>query len=643
MGDFEYLGEEEEPTGVGTDLFIRKNKPGPTVGVGYTIDVFENGIKIDTKQEKQKKNIKHIIDEKKDKYHTQRAFQNENQLHITYKTKEERGEFPPPEVKKPEEERKETAMENLDKELIRKANAINGLLQRLVDPTIPIKKRAEEMTDPLQQLETSSVSSPDATQPAQTADANIEKQIADGMFEKLIEFIKEEASSSPADEATGEATEEPIDFIPQTPMAATASFASKRDKIAEIQLDNIYNKVKSWVSKVIKKLNLFEKDNPDKKIDRDAVTNDVTQRIMALQPNDQGLTQEDIEVLQQAVQKPKGIPQKTQAKAEASGTEVSSPPVIGLEEAQPPAGAPTTASESAVVKTAMNITDMVEKLIGEVGTKNDGLVMFDVKDIVKDKIGEDPENLMQVQKALPQNFPGCALNRGITEMLTPKNDEPTITVVEVKASEFWDYAKNMNKTATLENAFEEWINKESVSLGQANDIWNKVSIDINRLFEDKTAQWMAGAEDYERTYFGKIADDIKELIKLNKLNYIPSTVKGILNVVWNYLAEEDKELMAKREYTIPMKIKNKHASIEFILKTMNDAINRNILNPLRQLAVGPASENIRGIMRSIIELPIRETIEKYIDTASATTKPEDIEQPQQQPAEQPMGQQPVAL
>ena len=627
MGDFEYLGEEEEPTGVGTDLFIRKNKPGPTVGVGYTIDIFENGVKSETKHEKAKKDIKYIIDEKKDKYNTQRAFQNENQLHITYKTKEERGEFPPPVVEKStEEERKETAMENLDKELVKKANTINGLLQRLVDPTIPIKKRAEDLLAPAQTLGAT------PEQSGQNPSIGIEKQVADGMFEKLLEFLKEEASAAPTEAPEGEAQEEPVDFIPQTPLPRAAGVK----KYAAIQLDNVYNKIKSWVSKVVEKLDLFEKDNPSQKVDRDAITSDISQRIMALKPGDNGLQEEDIKVLQEAIQKPKGIPQKTEALAEATGQEVTSPPVIGLEEPTL-----TNASEDSMKKLG-NIADIVSKLVGEVGGKGDSTVLFDVQDIVKDKVGEDPEKLMQVQKALPENFPGCALNRGITDMLNKDKDENSVRVIEISASNFWDYAKNMNKIATIENAFEEWANKQSISLGQASAVWSKISNDISNLFHDRTAQWMDGAEEYEKTYFGKIAEDIKGLIESKQFNYINSTVIGIVKTVQNYLAAEDEELAAKGEFTIPEKVEKNLTSVNRITTYMNGVIDANILVPLRPLAVGSLSGFIRGIMKTIIELPIQETIQKYVDPRKQRQQQQQpAEQQQQQPVEQ-QQQQPVA-
>lgn len=115
--------------GAGTDIFVRKVQPGASVGVGYWIDVFQNGVKIDSFRVETKKKVVEIVKRYKEKYHTDRAFLNESQTHITYKTKEERGE---------------TAMQSLDQELHKKANTINIALQKLLTPLLPVKIREAE-------------------------------------------------------------------------------------------------------------------------------------------------------------------------------------------------------------------------------------------------------------------------------------------------------------------------------------------------------------------------------------------------------------------------------------------------------------------------------------------------------------------
>lgn len=122
---------ESKGTGIGTDIFVRKVKPGASIGEGYFVDVYDNGVKIDSLRKNIKKDVVEVIRQYKKQYHTDRAFQNEEQLHVTYKTKEQRGE---------------QAMENIDQELIKKANLINVALQKLMTPELPIKIRQADMT-----------------------------------------------------------------------------------------------------------------------------------------------------------------------------------------------------------------------------------------------------------------------------------------------------------------------------------------------------------------------------------------------------------------------------------------------------------------------------------------------------------------
>ena len=117
---------------VGADIFVRKIKPGPTVGDGYLVDVYEGGIKIDTFKAKNKKQIKSIVKDYKSKYNTQRSFMNESQVHVTYRTKAERGE---------------TAMTFLDEQLIKKANLIHTALKKIFNPYNPVIVREADIAN----------------------------------------------------------------------------------------------------------------------------------------------------------------------------------------------------------------------------------------------------------------------------------------------------------------------------------------------------------------------------------------------------------------------------------------------------------------------------------------------------------------
>ena len=125
------FGEDKRFTpGPGTDVFIRKNVPGSHIGEGYTIEIFNNAVKVDEKVVKNKKQVQEIIDDIKTNYSTSRAFQNELQLHVTYKTKKERGE--------------EASM-NVDTQLTKQGSKIRQLVSKLLDPESPIKKFSEEL------------------------------------------------------------------------------------------------------------------------------------------------------------------------------------------------------------------------------------------------------------------------------------------------------------------------------------------------------------------------------------------------------------------------------------------------------------------------------------------------------------------
>lgn len=118
---------------VGADIFVRKIKPGPTVGDGYLVDVYEGGIKVDTFKAKNKKQIKAVVKDYKSKYNTSRSFMNESQVHVTYRTKAERGE---------------TAMiTSLDEQLIKKANYIRSALKKLFTPNDPMIIREADIAN----------------------------------------------------------------------------------------------------------------------------------------------------------------------------------------------------------------------------------------------------------------------------------------------------------------------------------------------------------------------------------------------------------------------------------------------------------------------------------------------------------------
>jgi len=195
--------------GAGTDIFVRKSQPGAAVGVGYWIDIFQNGVKIDSFRVETKKRVIEIVRKYKEKYHTDRSFLNESQTHITYKTKEERGE---------------TAM-NLDQELIKKANTIHSALQKLLTPLLPVKIREAEAIG-------ESIINPRAIAfipetPGQDASMSEEK-IGPMIASKFVEFVSKNQ--------------------PQQGQEWLKS-------------DDLYNPLKKWLTAIKKKINDYERMN----------------------------------------------------------------------------------------------------------------------------------------------------------------------------------------------------------------------------------------------------------------------------------------------------------------------------------------------------------------------------------------------
>ncbi len=116
----------KDKVALGTDIFIFKNSPKNTIGRGYTIEIFENGVKIYEEFARTKEDAFKYVKLYKDKYRTNRAFQNQLGLHVTYKTKKDRS----------------IAMNEIDAILYKKAQYIEELLKRAVHPELPVKKYA---------------------------------------------------------------------------------------------------------------------------------------------------------------------------------------------------------------------------------------------------------------------------------------------------------------------------------------------------------------------------------------------------------------------------------------------------------------------------------------------------------------------
>lgn len=160
--------------GTGTDIFVHKNVPGSHIGGGYTVEIFYNGVKTDEVEKKTKKEVEDLINEHKQKYNTNRAFQNEVDVHVTYKTKQERGDTM-------------TSAASLEKDLYTKVGRINELCNRLLDPSLPLKKYAEG-------LDSNFIKQPSPLDESPQSNSSLAKQI--------IERIEAYFNSTEDDEGT---------------------------------------------------------------------------------------------------------------------------------------------------------------------------------------------------------------------------------------------------------------------------------------------------------------------------------------------------------------------------------------------------------------------------------------------------------
>jgi hypothetical protein len=136
--------EHSQDTGQGTDLYIKKIAPGSQFGQGYMVEIYDYGEKVDERFVRTKKEVYQLVKEQKDRYHTDKAFENMQHLHVTFKSPGEQGFTQP----KHSSLQGDSTM-HIDEILLRKANQINNLLAALKDPTVPKKvfKSAEVASD----------------------------------------------------------------------------------------------------------------------------------------------------------------------------------------------------------------------------------------------------------------------------------------------------------------------------------------------------------------------------------------------------------------------------------------------------------------------------------------------------------------
>lgn len=146
------LGTRKNYQDQGTDIYINKIDEGAGYGSGYIVQVYDYGQKVSEDKVKTKKDVKRIIDEQKHKYQTDRAFEEESHLFVSYKIDDI-------ESKKFRDKNnitiKESSMDT-DTLLYKQASRISNLLSLSKDPRVPIKFfKTADVADPVQDINSS--------------------------------------------------------------------------------------------------------------------------------------------------------------------------------------------------------------------------------------------------------------------------------------------------------------------------------------------------------------------------------------------------------------------------------------------------------------------------------------------------------
>ena len=180
-------GDNTPDYATGTTIFVKKVDEGAGVGKGYTVEIYNNGTKVDTMHKDTRSETLDVIKQYKQQYNTNRSFQNEIEVFVTYPEKDsvfEENKAENENKVENQEQKSEASMNNVDAMLMKQAGYIEQLLNRITNPEAPIKIRtAEELPMPDDNLNVSNES------------------VADEIVQKLVAFAKK-IIDSPADESS---------------------------------------------------------------------------------------------------------------------------------------------------------------------------------------------------------------------------------------------------------------------------------------------------------------------------------------------------------------------------------------------------------------------------------------------------------
>jgi len=453
-----YADKAEEYTkttpGIGTDIFIRKKAPGAHVGEGYIVDIYENGVKTESFEVKTKKETIELIKNFKEKYNTDRAFQNEVQVHITYKTKEERGEI---------------AMIPLDNKLLKQATLIQNLLQKKVDPELPlIVRKAQEELEGISSVPTTPLPGEEAPKNTES----IKQYIVNEIVKKYTSFVKAQSDTG------------------------------------KTEIDEIFNPLRQWYTKLGDTIREWNNMSEGKALSKEDVKDIVSETIKYLGSKDPELitSKTGIPIDQETADLMAEIGQKSIGKKSdtVEGGELGGDPErveTEKEEEIPTEELNIEEERAAAVRTATDITDTLyafEKQIQTTGTT------IPIDEIAKNLNVDEKETIQSIREILSEksdlNEAQSAIKKWADEKILEDVELIEHRLVETYANDFWRYASEYKNTTELSEAFFNWSETQKISnLKQYKAIWNKVNNDIKLFFSNKKALFL-GEGDIEAVF-----------------------------------------------------------------------------------------------------------------------------------------------
>jgi hypothetical protein len=446
--------EEKVTLGVGTDIFVRKKKPGAVVGSGYIVDIYEQGIKRDSIELSTKQKVVELVRKFKEKYNTDRAFQNEIQLHITFKHKTERGE---------------PVMAGIDDILLKKANRLQEVLQRLIDPKLPLKiRQGEDFAAPANPTQTQETSSDNQ----QMDKESVKRFISNEIIKKFVDFVKENI------EGMGGAEQEP-------------SFVGAKDtnKAKFAEESNLFNPLRKWYGALARKIEEFNQiNNIFNAQDIADITNDTKKILLSKDPalisqnTGEQVSQEVADAIYNVGTKNIGKP----GEAEEGGL-LGGDPEKSKKEEQPDNSSSVSAKEQITNnKTAELITkdflhseylkNKLSEFTKQIQTVGDTKTIDNIAtdlEIKKKEVAEQLHDLLVKKGDL--NESESAAKHWLEETMGVKKEGSV-------SSDFWKYASQTRGDYTLEEVFASWVEKSDLTINELVHAWEEVTNDVKKAF-----------------------------------------------------------------------------------------------------------------------------------------------------------------